>query len=202
MDRGLLLQIERNIGLPESTIATLDRRLGEEGVLSRGRRGQRRVPYEKNDIAYLVTGCLAVLSGRPPSAAAIASSTFEIGNLKLRKSQPEEPALSGLLAFATMGANPPRFVDVLATLVVEIIADTKPSSAVAAIGLTNFGEFHPSAWFELIGNARSGSSSNNWMKSRNLLFFGADPPSDQVSKEVRLPIKRLKAIVATWDRSE
>lgn len=112
----------------------------------------------------------------------------------------EERSLSELLALATVGTNPPRFVDVLATLVTEIIAGTTTSDTVAAIGLTDFGEFHPSPWFEATGNTQSGFPRDTWTKSRNILFFGAEPPGDQVTREVRLPINRLKAIARAWPK--
>lgn len=201
----IMKSVSKVTGVPQSTVRTIVRRLGESGLVPRGTRGRQPSDVSSEDIARILLGVMSVTDGIAGTSARVVQAVEQIGSLECRGS------LRMALTDAIYALDHPilvvrqgSFLDQL-THLIECCAGPDTTSdllaLVGSVGLT-FGRGGTHGWTELRnaeaefpeGDLRFGPSIGDL---RRVNFGDADPATlGGMTREVRLSIDALAELAS------
>ena len=142
------------LGIPQSTLATLVRRLGESGLIPRGTRGRRPTDIRANDLAHILIAVLNVCDAIEGTSARVVQAVRQIGHLEsggslqwARGDSAEE------FRSATLVVPGGSFLDQITHLIDQCAdSNTAPmfEQIVLAVGLSR-SEAQTVGWMDVIG---------------------------------------------------
>ena len=187
-------------GIPQSTVDTIVRRLGEAGRVPRGSRGRRPADLGSEDFAHILLGVFCVADGIGGSATRVAQEVDWVGRLKCGGSLEWTPEDD--LSIATLVVPGGSFLDQIAYLFDQCAdPNTAPvfEEIVLAVGLSR-SEAQTVGWVDVTGDGEvmKGGAVHCTITLGGVqrVFFGdIDPMSLRgMIREARMRIGTLAAL--------
>ena len=193
--------------VPKSTVDTIMRRLGEDGLLPRGSRGRAPAELGAGHLAHVLVGLMSIGDGIGGAATRAYTATLKIGENRCEGGiEVPRDATGKRFEHAVTLADRETFHEALTKLISQL-ADDKFASTCArvlsAVGVS-FGEEKSAAWFELKKASeitRTGGARIIMVPGEPWRFwFGTFRLSDRrtgLTREVRFSVSTLSRLAAS-----
>jgi hypothetical protein len=192
-------EISRISGIPDSTLRTIARRLGEAGQVPRGSRGKALQHLGPRDCAHLIVGAMRVSDGILGAAARVDHQVREVEQLR-SQGQIEVEASDGSLLFTSERGS---FIDQLGSMITQ-----EPSqllAAVAAVGLTT-GANGVWGWVELRCRSDENKADPDRVDNSSgvprVIFANGKVDRSGLTREVRMTSEALCEIAFLCRRTQ